>query len=400
MKQLFLSAFSLIIFTTSIFAQNTTNLPTSMYGIGELSASDGGHYAGMGNIGIALNRLGFQNTQNPAAITHMDTACFNFDVGMTISYARYSFLGNHSSNSMGNPNRINIGFRLFPHWYGMIGLAPYSSVGYIIQSEDEVEGTNGGALYSLFEGTGGLYRFYVTNAIALSKNLSIGANIGFVSGTINQEETQESSVIKYESKKKALYSDLGIYYNLNSSSKQHWSVGLVYAFPNIMHQTNNLTYSSSSTDEDLDVSFHKTKQYLPERIGAGAALTTERWVLTADYNWLNWSRNSSSSTLVEYQNQHKINVGGIYILHPRNSRSAELMGGIGFNNSYITLKNGKMTNLEISTGISFPIRYSYLSLGATWRKQMNNHKNLMQENRISINLSLTFGEKISRFKLK
>mgnify|MGYP000532638164 CR=1 FL=1 len=40
------------------------------------------------------------------------------------------------------------------------------------------------------------------------------------------------------------------------------------------------------------------------------------------------------------------------------------MGGIGFGNSYINLKGGKMQYLEASVGASFPIRYSYLSLGA------------------------------------
>ena len=69
----------------SIIAQNNTNLPTSMYGVGELSTSDGGRYAGMGNIGIALNRTGFQNTLNPAAITRMDSTCFIFDVGASAS---------------------------------------------------------------------------------------------------------------------------------------------------------------------------------------------------------------------------------------------------------------------------------------------------------------------------
>ena len=58
-----------------------------MYGIGELSTSDGGRYAGMGNIGIALNKPGFQNTLNPAAITRMDSTCFIFDVGASASYA-------------------------------------------------------------------------------------------------------------------------------------------------------------------------------------------------------------------------------------------------------------------------------------------------------------------------
>lgn len=59
-----------------------------------------------------------------------------------------------------------------------------------------------------------------------------------------------------------------------------------------------------------------------------------------------------------------------------------------------------MYYLETNIGVSFPIRYSYLSLGATWRKQINSRSNLMQENRFSLNLNLTFGEKISKFKLK
>lgn len=400
MKRIILLALYTLGVLISVSAQNTTNLPISGYGIGELSMGDGGHYAGMGNMGIALNRIGFQSTQNPAAITKMDTACFTFDVGMTASYSRYSFLGKHSSNNSGNPNRINIGFRVLPGWYAMIGTAPYSSVGYMIQSEEEVEGTATGKITSLFEGTGGLYRCYLTNAIALTKDLSVGANIGYISGTINEEETQESAVVKYASHKKAFYADFGMHYNLNNFLKRKWSLGLVYAPPSKVSQNNDLTYSSSSTDEDLDISFHKSKQYLPQRIGVGVSTTSEKWILSADYNWVDWSRSSSSSTLWEYQNQHKINIGAIYILHPRYPRSVELMGGVGFYNSYIMLKDGKMRNLEVSGGVSLPIRYSFLSLSATWKKQMNTRKDLMQESRFSINLNLTFGEKISRFKLK
>lgn len=110
--------------------------------------------------------------------------------------------------------------------------------------------------------------------------------------------------------------------------------------------------------------------------------------------------NSSSYTSMKYENQHKVNLGGSYITKPRLARSTELMGGIGFGNSYINLKGGKMQYLEASVGASFPIRYSYLSLGATWRKQLNTRSNLMQESRFSLNLNLTFGERISRAKLK
>jgi hypothetical protein len=187
----------------SVVAQNNTNLPTSMYGVGELSTSDGGRYAGMGNIGIALNRTGFQNTLNPAAITRMDSTCFIFDVGASVSSARYSFQNDHSSSFMGNPNRFSIGCRILPRWYAMIGAAPYSSVGYMIQTEEEVEGMPGSYTYSLFEGSGGLYRCYLTNAFALTKRLSVGVNLGIILGTVTQSETQESAIVEYESSKRA-----------------------------------------------------------------------------------------------------------------------------------------------------------------------------------------------------
>lgn len=384
----------------SVVAQNNTNLPTSMYGVGELSTSDGGRYAGMGNIGIALNRTGFQNTLNPAAITRMDSTCFIFDVGASVSSARYSFQNDHSSSFMGNPNRFSIGCRILPRWYAMIGAAPYSSVGYIIQTEEEVEGMPGSYAYSLFEGSGGLYRCYLTNAFALTKRLSIGINLGIILGTVTQSETQESAIVEYESSKRAFYADFGIHYEFNTTGSQKWAAGLVFAPSLQVNHENNLTYSNSSTSEGVDKSYHSRTQYLPMHIGTGISMTTERWVATADYNYLDWSRNTSSYTSMKYENQHKLNIGGTYITNPRLPRSTELMGGIGLSNSYINLRGGKMQYLEVSAGASFPIRYSYLSLGATWRKQINSRSSLMQESRFSVNLNITFGERISRSKLK
>lgn len=385
--------------STLLTAQNSTNLPTSMYGVGELSAGDGGRYAGMGNIGIALNRTGFQNTLNPAAITRMDSTCFTFDIGVSAAYARYSFLSEHSSGATGNPNRLSMGFRILPRWYAMVGATPYSSVGYLIQTEEEVEGMPGNYIYSSFEGTGGLYRCYVTNAFALTQNLSVGMNLGMILGSVTQSETQENATVEYKSSKRAFYTDFGIYYDLNIARRQ-WAAGVVFAPSLPISHENTLIYSNSSTSSSLDKNYHSRQQYLPMHVGAGVSMTTERWVVTADYNYMDWSRNSSSYTSMRYENQHKINLGGVYTTNPRLPRSTELMAGLGVSNSYINLKGGKMNYLEVSAGVSFPIRYSYLSLGATWRKQMNSRSNLMQESRFSLNLNLTFGERLSKSKLR
>ena len=82
----------------------------------------------------------------------------------------------------------------------------------MIQTEEEIEGMPGSYLYSLFEGSGGLYRFYLTNAFLLGKGLSVGLNVGMVRGKITQSETQEGAVVEYESSKRAFYADLGLHY--------------------------------------------------------------------------------------------------------------------------------------------------------------------------------------------
>lgn len=388
--------------TVATMAQNTTNLPTSMYGVGELVASDGGRYAGMGQIGIALNRQGFQNTLNPAAVTRMDTLSFTFDVGVSVSYNRYSFLSKRSSSFTGNPNRLNLGARLTPRWYVMIGAAPYSSVGYLIQTKEPIEGVQDGYVYSTFTGNGGLYRAYLTNAVRLTDCLSLGMNIGMILGTVNQSEMQENAVVEYESVKRALYLDAGLHYEspVDRSTGRYWSAGVVFSPSIPISHDNTLLYSNSSGNENLDKSYHSHRQYLPMHLGAGISLTSERWVWTADYNYYDWSRNRSSYTSMDYENQHKLNVGFIRITRPRLPRCTEWMGGIGLSNSYMMLKKGRMYYLEASIGGSFPIRYTYLSLGATWRKQLNSRSSLMQESRWSLHLNLTFGEKLVKAKIQ
>ena len=141
------------------------------------------------------------------------------------------------------------------------------------------------------------------------------------------------------------------------------------------------------------------RQYIPQRIGGGVTYETKRWVVSGDYSWMQWSRNPSSITSVKYIDQHRGNVGVVYVTSPRKPHSTELMLGVGYSNSYILLKQGKMYNFDVSAGAAFPVRETVVSLGVTWRRQMNTRSNLMQESRLSLNLNVTFGEKLSRGKL-
>ena len=396
MKQKIGIAIVCLTMAEGLSAQNTTSTPVSMYGVGELAASDGGKYAGLGSAGIALNRIGFMNTQNPACLTRMDTTCFFYDIGVTASFSNYRMWSERSKSETGNPSRVSLGVRLFPGWYAMVGVAPYSSVGYMIKSGQEVEGMDGASVSSLFEGTGGLYRLYLTNSFLIGGKWSLGFNIGMISGTVEQTETQESAVVTRKSDKGAFYADFGLHYMLN----KNWSFGGIYGLSTNLKQQNELTYGNSSTDDDLEAKLYTDKQYIPQRIGGGLTYETKRWVLTGDYSWTQWSRNPSSVSSVKYIDQHRGNLGVVYVTAPRKPRSTELMMGLGYSNSYTLLKQGKMYNLDISAGAAFPLHETTVSLGVTWRRQMNTRSSLMQESRLSLNLNITFGERLSRGKIQ
>ncbi len=393
-RNIILVAIASISIVSATEAQNTTSLPTSMYGLGELSMGDGGKYSGLGNVAIGLRENGLMNSQNPACITGIDSTGLVFDIGMVASYSKYSMLGKTSTAFTGNLNRFSMGIRLLPKWYTMVGVAPYTSVGYLISVDQEIEGTANSYITSSFEGTGGLYRFYLSNAFLLNKRLSLGVNIGFISGMIEQSETDEGVVVNRESKKSTFYSDFGLHYALSKK----WSMGLVYGLSSKLNQKNTLAYDNSSEDTDIETYYHNEKQYIPQRIGLGVTYDNNKITLAGDYNWIQWSRNSSSVSSYDYIDQHKFNVGMIYNKNPER-RSIEYMCGIGISNSYITFKKEKMNYLNLNAGIAIPFMQSTVSMGVSWKQQLNTKANLMQENQLSLNFNMTFGERIQRGKI-
>src|SRR5574344_1376820 len=86
----------------SLIAQNTTNSPTSMYGVGEIAYGEGGQYAGLGGAGIALRGGTFVNYANPSAITALDSARFVFAMGVQGAYRIYCKFGSHAAPVVAN----------------------------------------------------------------------------------------------------------------------------------------------------------------------------------------------------------------------------------------------------------------------------------------------------------
>ncbi len=163
MKKIFVLHFGSFTAPVSILiAQNTTNSPTSMFGLGEISTGEGGQYAGLGGAGIAPAWKQFSDTANPASLTELTEQRFQIDAGLwDLTKGTQRGASNHSVT--GNLNNLSIGCRIIPRWYGAVFLAPVSSVGYAITLDEEIAGTNGSTVSS-FSREGGLSKMGVSTA--------------------------------------------------------------------------------------------------------------------------------------------------------------------------------------------------------------------------------------------
>lgn len=355
----------------------------------------------MGGVGIALRGENAYNSANPVSLTGLMPQYFFFDLGVSGAYEKYSQSGanNHSFN--GNLNNLGAGFRIAPRWYGAIFMAPVSSVGYAISLEQDVAGTNGETVTSLFQGEGGLSKVGISVAHQLWKGLSLGANFSYVGGTITQSESQGSATETNNSYKHTVYVDFGLQYTYEIERDRSLVAGAVYGYSQDLLQDNDHSVSSSSSSGSITEKGKKYRTCLPQFFGVGVSYNTLRWMASADYKFVDWSRLESSRSSVSFHNQHRLMLGGSYTLGNPYRKPVRLLLGAGIGNSYLSIQNKTTTNYYLSTGINFEYRSrSTLSLGVKYTDQFKVSSGRFQGQKLAFFLNITFSEKTYRAKLK
>ena len=387
--------------TLLIYSQNTTNSPTSMFGLGELSTGEGGQYSGLGGAGIALQSYNFLNTANPASLTAIEGQRFLIDAGVMGAYKVYTQTGTSNHSLVGNLNNLSIGCRITPRWYGTVFMAPVSSVGYAITLDQDITGTGSSTVSSLFEGEGGLSKMGISTAYRLFKGFSVGANLSYVTGTIKQTETQGSINVEESSYKHAFYADFGLRYKFSLSRNKYFVAGAVYGYSQDLAQDNTLSVSSTSGNESIDESQSHVRQCLPQFVGAGLAYNSPRWTLTAEYKYTGWSRMKSSQSNVRFENQHRLSAGTAYTAGNIYRNPVKLLLGAGVSNSYIVIQKKKATNYYVSAGSNFTLyNGNVLSLGVKYSDQLHLPNGMQRERGVTLFFNFTFSERTYRAKIQ
>ncbi|MFT4073323.1 MAG: hypothetical protein QM654_15520 [Dysgonamonadaceae bacterium] len=372
-----------------IHAQNTYS-PNSSLGLGEIANNDYSQTAGMAGVGIGMRNGTSLNTSNPAAIAAIDSVTGIFEASV---FGKYSSFNNSSSNSAfaGNFKKLAIGFRGTKWWSMSIGLKPYSNVGYNVQSESPVEGGTSKTIY--FEGSGGLYTLYATNAIQLGSHFSFGVTSYLIAGSFTNTENQNSYRFTTESRLTQFHNKFGLQYQ-----KENWVFGVVYGYKQKTGVKNEFTVYNSSSVAESSEKLKNTNQFIPASYGVGASYKKNKFVVAADYEWVKWKGLQSGVSNVAIGDSHTAKIGlsytpyrDIYTKH----LAKQYQLGLSVNKSYIEVKNSTAWNYSVSTGMSIPMRASQtqralLNVGLEFGSNMKAPSGYITENYVllSINFSL------------
>ncbi len=413
-----------ILITTNIFSfsQSVTNSPYTRFGIGEIDRNGFNHSVAMGGLSTGLRTKNQINYLNPAAINAQDTMSFIFDVGIS---GILKDLSTETSSSEFNDfsfDHLAISFPIKRWWFASIGVSPYSKVGYDIQYSSEFEYNDTVNQYNGFYGTGGITQLFISNSFKLHKNFSIGLNINYLFGSIEQYDQSyldrlDSYCTVVEDKitlSKVNY-DIGLQYFNTFKQKYFYVIGFVYSNKTVfnsekqnnvfmtenfnLYDVNVITYLnhyesvydtiSSETDDNF-------KLEMPAKYSIGFTVgQTNKFVLGFDYSYQDWTNIKSLNNDNNFDVDQNINVGLEYtpnIFSLRNyMKKISYRAGFYYNDSYLKLNNEKIINYGITFGLGFPVgnKKTSLNMSYTLGKRGTTDYGLIEENYSSFGINLT-----------
>ena len=428
----------LTIISSCAYAQTGTASPYSFYGIGTLKYKGTVENRSMGGMGVYLDSI-HVNLRNPAAYVGKNIESDPFDnesrpvkftVAGTMSDVKLKSNFEETTTNSSGLDYIALSFPVGKFGFGF-GLLPFTSVGYKLDDIDDEDN-----LVNRFSGEGGVNKAFAGLGYRISDKLSIGVDFNYNFGNIQNTAievayTEEGDVVQYQtlefnrSDLSGLNLNFGLAYKTMVSDKLELSTTATYAPESKLTSNNtrafttvgvdainfNVTRRLNTIDADLEEqNLKQTKLTLPSRLSFGAGLGDPKsWFVGAEYTFENTSNfsnpvfNNESST---FENASQISIGGFFI--PRYNafsgyfKRVVYRAGFNFSNTGLVIKDESIKEFGMSFGLGLPVgkrgMFSNANLGLEFGQRGTTNKNLIQENFINFNISLSLNSRWFRQK--
>lgn len=396
--------------TALMAAQEGTTSPYSYYGIGLTTFKGTVENQSMGGL-LTFSDSIHVNLRNPASYGKLRLTTY----AVGVSHHRVELEnagGDIENNSTTSLNYLAIGIPTGKFNFGL-GILPYSSVGYDIRNiNNETANT--------FRGRGGMNKVYLTTAYAVNNNLSLGVDVNYNFGNIQNNFVVFQDGIQYGTRRidrtdfSGFNLNFGVDYQAKISNSLRLHTAATYA-PEMNISTENtrrtvpVTFFSGSGEEiafGYDVTtmnLGDSEITLPAQLTLGAGLGgVNKWFMGAEYTRIqeaNYNLNEGPANLTaRYEAAAQYRLGGYYI--PQyNSQSywqrIVYRAGARYEETGLYLNNEGIDEFGISFGLGLPAgnNFTNANIGFEYGQRGTTNSGLIKENFFKLSISLSLNDK-------
>jgi len=416
------------IISSAAFAQQGTGSPYSFYGIGSLKSKGTVENRSMGGIGVYLDSIHI-NLRNPAAYAGKNVESFPFDgESRPIKFAVAGSMSDVTLKSNSGDAKTNstifdyIAMSVPVGKFGFgFGLMPYTSVGYGLDdvNDDDV-------IVNRYSGEGGVNKVFAGLGYQINDKLSVGVDFNYNFGNIQNtaievKYTPEGEVVEYQTREfnrsdlGGLNLNFGLAYKTMITEKLELSTTFTYTPGSSLKSENSRTISTvsldasslevSSVSNTVDIDVDQSDLKLPSKFSIGAGIgQPNSWFVGSEYTF---QKSSDFSNPVfpnndsTFENASQISVGGFYIPNYKAFsgyfKRVVYRAGFNFANTGLVIKDESINEFGISFGLGLPVGsrslFSNANLGLEFGKRGTTNKNLIQENFVNLNVSLSLNSR-------
>lgn len=412
----------------NVHAQEGTTSPYSFYGIGSLKFKGTAVNRSMGGLSIYTDSIHI-NLRNPASYVGNKLKSLN-DQGRIIKFAVGGSTTNTTLKTSSASDKASsatfdyLVLSLPLGKFGMgFGLMPFTSVGYKLESINSED-----VLTNRYRGEGGVNKAFLGLGYQVTKDLSIGVDASYNFGNIQNTAIEfvydnEGNPLQFQSRESNRSDLSGVNYNFGISykpmisDKLQLTTALTFSpradiksknervFATIViNQTTGQEFSVNEIIADLEADgLKKTTLNLPTKIAFGLGIGQPRqWFLGAEYTFLKTSEFSNaifSFDNATFVDASTISVGGFFIPQYNSfSKYWKRMvyrAGIRYENTGLKINSETINEFGISFGVGLPVGrlFSNVNLGFEVGKRGTVNQNLVQENFVNFQLSLSLNDR-------
>ncbi len=412
------------------YAQDLNSSPYTRYGLGEVFEMGNSTYTGMAGASVAIGNFRQINYANPATygivLRHNPT----FDAGYKVNILTNKTSISSQRNVITGLRNFGLLMPISPKTGLVIGLMPYSTVGYRMENKQLFDGDT--ITYRYF-GNGSVNRAIVGLGQQLinkgdSIRLAFGVNASFLFGTLQQDRSVIYRDNSYYNTRitdktivRGLLIDAGVHYTHKISKKATLQLGGNYTLGKQVNAYQdfyayNFKYFNvvSEVEKDTLAYFEDKagKLTMPSGFSVGFAINfNKKWLVATQYSIQNWQNYSEVFDAVSPTNQlqqlQKYAIGFEYT--PTNDfDNRELSAiklstyrfGLHYGTSPFYLLNTPLYNYGINFGWTLPLissnSTSTLNIGCELGQMGTINNELIQQNYFKINLGFSLSSH-SRF---